>query len=65
MLLEETSFYKELVDKLPKDLFPLLNQVDGAAKLIVELQNLYKPEDIAFPTDSQRVWELSNLSNVP
>ncbi len=58
---EESLFMDELKRKLPCKLLPLLNQRDGAARLLEKLPDTFPPEIIATTPNEQRAWELTGL----
>jgi hypothetical protein len=57
----EPTWRKELEEKLPGELLPLLQQRDGAAILLKKLPEIFPPESVTSATDEQRAWELTGL----
>jgi hypothetical protein len=61
---EEPPWFSELREKAPPALFSLTSQIDGAVRLVAELQKTYPYERFVSEDDrlaSQRVWELFGL----
>lgn len=55
------SYIEELEQKLPRDLFDLLDRTNGAAELAQELPRRFQPREVTTPTDRQRAWELAGF----
>ncbi len=58
---EENPFFAEMREKVPRELQGHLDERDGAAILVQELPQFFRPEQIAHPSVEQRAWELIGL----
>ena len=57
----ESEWIKELKEKLPSPLIPLLERRDGAALLAQGLPKTFTPQTLATAGNARRAWELTGL----